>query len=159
MLLNCSIGEDSDSKEIKTVNPKENPSWIFTGRTDAEAEVPILWPHDVTNQLIRKNPNVGNNWRQEEKMTEEMVGWHHQLNGPESEQALGDGEGHESLACCSPWGCKESDMTEQLNYCIETWSSLNGMWQAGWEGSLGENGSIYMYYWVPSLFIWNSQHH
>ena len=76
-------------------------------------------------------------------MTEdEMVGWHHQLSGPESEQALGDGEGHESLACCSPWGCKESDMTEQLNYCIETWSSLNGMWQAGWEGSLGENGSI-----------------
>ena len=89
---------------------------MFIGRTDAEAEAetPILWPLDVKSQLIRENPDAGNVWRQEEKeMTEDkMVGWHHWLNGHESEQALGDGEGQGSLACCSP---KELDMTEQLS--------------------------------------------
>ena len=96
---------------------KGNQPWIFIGRTDAEAEAPILWPHDVKNWLIRKDPDTGKDWRQEEKGTtkDEMVGWHHWLNGHEFEQAQGDGEGHGSLACCRPWGSKELDMTEQLN--------------------------------------------
>ena len=104
-----------DCKEIKSVNSKENQSLIFTGRTDAEAEAAVLWPPDAKRQLIGKDPNAGKDWRQEEKgVTEdEMVGWHHRLNGQELEQAPGDGEGQGGLSCCSPRGCKESDMTEQ----------------------------------------------
>ena len=84
---------------------------------DAEAEAPILWPPDAKSRLIRKDPDAGKDWRQEEKgMTEEeMVAWHHWLDGREFEQALGGGEGQGTLACCSPWGRKESDKTEQLN--------------------------------------------
>ena len=95
-------------REIKPVNPKGNQPSIFTGRTDAEAEAPILWPPDTKSQLIGKDPDAGKDRRQEKKgMTEdEMVGWHHRLNGPEFEQALGDGEGQGSLMCCSPWGCR-----------------------------------------------------
>ena len=106
-----------DCKEIKPINPKGNQSWIFIGRTDAETEAPIIWPPDTNSQLIRKDSDAGKDWRQKEKgMTEDkMVGWHHQLNGHEFEQTLGDGEGQGSLACCSPWGHKESDTTEQLN--------------------------------------------
>ena len=90
-----------DCKEIKPVNPKRNQSWIFIGRTDAEAEAPILWPHDVKNWLIRKVPGAGQDGRQEEKgMTEkEMVGWYHRLCGHESEQAPGVGDGQRGLAC------------------------------------------------------------
>ena len=107
-----------DCKEIKPVNPKGNQSWIFTGRTDAETETPILWPPNVKNWLIWKDPDTGKNWRQEKKgMTEdEMVGWNHWLDGQESEQAPGVGEGQGSLVCCSPWGCKQSDTTEPLNW-------------------------------------------
>ena len=106
-----------DCKEIQPVHPKGDQSWVFIGRTDAEAETPILWPPDVKNWLIGKDPYTGKNWGQEEKgMTEdEMVGWHHWLNGHEFEQAAGVGDGQGSLACCSPWSCKESDTTEQLN--------------------------------------------
>ena len=107
-----------DSKEIKPVHPKRNQFWIFIGRTDAEAETPILWPPDAENWLIGKDPDAGKDWRQEEKgMTEdEMVGWHHRLNGPMSEQAPGVGDGQGGQACCSPWGCEESDTPEQLNW-------------------------------------------
>ena len=106
-----------DCKEIKPVHPKGNQSRIFIGRTDAETEAPILWPPDGKSQLIGKDPDAGKDWRQEENRTteDEMVGWHHQLNGHEFEQVLGDGEGQGGLPCCSPWGHKESDMTEQLN--------------------------------------------
>ena len=106
-----------DCKEIKLVNPKGNQPWIFSGRTDAEAETPILWPPDAKNWLFGKDPNGGKDWRQEEKgMTEdERVGWHHRLNGHEFEQAPGVGDGQGSLVCCSPWGRKESDKTERLN--------------------------------------------
>ena len=102
--------------KIKPVKPKGNQAWIFIGRADAEAEAPILWPLDVKNWLIgEKDPDAGKDWRQEEKgMTEdEMVGWHHCLRGHEFEQALGVGEGHGSLVCCSPWGRKESDTTDR----------------------------------------------
>ena len=113
-----------DCKEIQPVNPKGNQLWIFiqkdlnaSGRTDAEAEVPILWPSDAKKWLIRKDPDAGKDWRQEEKgMTEdEMVGWHHRLYRHVFEQAPGDVEGQGSLACFSPWGRKEWDTTEQLN--------------------------------------------
>ena len=119
---NCGVEKTLESpldcKEIQPVNPKGNQSWIFIGRTDAESQTPILWPLHVKSWLTGKDPGAGKDWRQEEKGTteDERVGWHHQFDGHESEQALGDGEGQGSLACCSPWGCKESDMTEQLNW-------------------------------------------
>ena len=109
-----------DSKEMKPVNPKGNQFWIFIGKTDAEVEAPILWPSDAKNWLIGKNPDAGIDWRDEEKV--EVVGWHHWLDGHEFEQALGVGQG--SLACCSPWGSKESDMTEPLNWTVWVLSSM-----------------------------------
>ena len=117
VVLEKTLKSPFDFKEIKAVNPKGNQSWIFIGRTDAEAEAPILWPPDMKSQLIRKDPDAGKDWRQEEKETagDEMVGWHHWLNGQEFEQTLGDSEGQRSLACCSPWGYKQLNMTEQLN--------------------------------------------
>ena len=121
MLSNCGAGKTLESpfdcKEIKPIHPKGNQPWIFIGRTDAEAEAPILWPPDANSLFTGKDPDAGKDWRWEEKgMTEDkMVGWHHWLNGHESEWAPGDSEGQEGLACCSPWGCKESDMTEWLN--------------------------------------------
>ena len=107
--LNC--------KEIQAVHPKGDPSWIFIGSPDGEAEIPILWPPDVKNWLIGKDPNVGKDWGQEEKGTTEddMTWWHHRLNGHEFEQTLWDSERQRRLECCSPWGHKELDMTEQLN--------------------------------------------
>ena len=105
-----------DCKEIKPVNPKGNRSWLFITRTDAEAEAPKLWLPDAKSQLIGKDPDAGKDWGQEKGVTEdEMVGPHHWLTGHEFEQALGDSEGQGSLACCSPWGLKESDPTEWLN--------------------------------------------
>ena len=93
--------------KIKLVNPKGNQSWIFTGRTDAKAEAPVLWPPGVKSRLTGKDPDAGKDWSQEKGVTEdEMVGWHHQLDGHESEQIPGDNEGHGSLVCCSPWGWK-----------------------------------------------------
>ena len=105
-----------DCKEIKPVNPKGKRSWIFIGRTNAEAEAPILRPSDAKSWLIGKDHDTGKDWGQEKGATEdEMVGWHHCLNGCEFEQTSGAGEGQGNLACCSPWGCKELNMTEWLN--------------------------------------------
>ena len=119
-----------DSKEIQPIHPKGNQSWIFIRRTDAEAEAPVFWPPDVKNWLITKDPDAGKDWRQEEEeMTEdEMIGWHHQLNEHEFEQASGVGGGQGSLACCSPWGRKESDMTimnEWLNWTELDYNIIN----------------------------------
>ena len=124
LLLNCGVVEDSweylGLQGNQPVHPKGNQSLIFTGRTDAEAETPILWPPDAKSWLIWKDPNAGKDWRQEEKgMTEdEVVGWHHWLKGHEFEQALGVGNEQGGLACCSPWGLKESDTTERLNWTV-----------------------------------------
>ena len=111
-----------DCKEIQPVHPKGDQSWVFFGRTDAEAETPVLWPPDAKNWLIGKDPDAGKDWQWEEKGTteDEMVGWHHWRNGHEFEHALGVGDEQESLVCCSPWDRKESDMTEWLN-----WTELN----------------------------------
>ena len=117
MILNwgwrSNVGEDSS---------KGNQSWILIERTDVEAEAPILWPPDVKSWLMWKDPDDGKDWGQEEKgMTEdEMVGWHHWLNGHEFGWTLGVGDGQGGLVCCSPWSRKESDRTEQLN-----WTELN----------------------------------
>ena len=122
VVLEKTLESPLDCKEIQPVHPKGSQSWIFIGRTDAEAETPVLWPPDVKNWLLGKDPDAGKDWRQEEKGTteDEMVGWHHQLEGHEFEQAPGVGDGQGSLACCSPRGRKESDTTERLN-----WTELN----------------------------------
>ena len=114
-----------DRKENQSVHPKGNQSWILIGRTDAEAETPILWPPDAKNWLIWKDPDAGNDWRWKENGTteDEMVGWHHWLNGHEFESAPGAGDGQGGLACCSPQGRKELDTTEQLN-----WTELRSYW-------------------------------
>ena len=120
VVLEKTLESPLDGKEIQPVHPKGNPSWIFIGRTDAEAEAPILWPPDVKNWLIGNDPDSGKDWGQEDngKTEDEMVGWHHWLNGHEFEQASGVDNGQGHLACCSSWGCKESDTTEQLNIYI-----------------------------------------
>ena len=117
MLLNCGVGEDSWD-EIQPVHPKGDQSWVFIGRTDVEAETPILWPPDAKSRLIWKDPDAGKDWRREEKGTteDEVAGWHHWLDGRESEWTLGVGDGQGSLVCCNSWGRKESDTSEWLNW-------------------------------------------
>ena len=121
VVLEKTLESPLDSKEIKTVNCKGNQSWIFIGRTDAETEAPVLWPPDAKNWLIRKDPDARKDWGQEEKATteDEMVGWHHWLDGHGSAWTPGVGDGQGGLACCDSWGLKESDMTE-IN-----WTELN----------------------------------
>ena len=118
VMLEKTLESPLDCKEIKPVNPKGNQPWLFTGRTDAEAEAPIFCPPDAKSW---KNPDAGKDWRQEEKGTteDEMVGSHHWLNVHEFGQALGVGDGQGGLECCSAWGLKESDMPERL-------SNING---------------------------------
>ena len=118
VVLEKSLESPLDYKEIQPGHPKGYQSWIFTGRTDAEAEAPVLWPLDAKKWLIWKDPDAGKDWRQEEKgMTEdEMAGWHCQLIGHEFESTPGVGDGQGGLACCSLWDLKESDMTERLNW-------------------------------------------
>ena len=131
-------------EEIQPVHPKGDQSWVFIRRTDVEAEAPILWPPDVKSWLIWKEPDAGKDWRQEEKgmAEDEMVGWHHRLNGHGFGWTTGVGDGQGGLACCSSWGRKESDTTEQLNWTVaqlvknppamrETW-----VWFLGWEDPL-----------------------
>ena len=118
VLLEKTVESPLDYEEIQPVHPKGDQSWVFIGRPDAEAETAILWPPDEKNWLIWKDLDAGKDWGQEEKgMTEdEMVGWHHQLNGHEFGWTLGVGDGQGSLACCCSWGGKESDTTELLNW-------------------------------------------
>ena len=108
-MLEKTLESPLDCKEIQPVNPKGNQSWILIRKTDAEAEAPILWTPDVKSWLIGKDPAAGKNWKQKEKGTteDEMIGWHHQLNGQAFEQALGDGASQGRLECCSPWSLQE----------------------------------------------------
>ena len=124
MVLEKTLESPLDFVEIQPVNTKGNQSRIFNGRTDAEAEVPILWPHDAKNWLTGKDPNAGQNWSQEEKgITEGKMDGVIDLMDM-SLQALGVGDGQGSLVSCSPWGRKESDTTVQLNWTeLNTWSN------------------------------------
>ena len=110
-----------DSKEIKPVNLKGNQPQIFIGRTDTKAKVQILWSPDAKNWPIGKDPDAGKDWRWEEKRTteDEMVGWHHRLNGHEFEQTPGVGDGQRSMACCSSWGCRvRHNWPTELNWIL-----------------------------------------
>ena len=136
VVLEKTLESSLNYKEIQPVHPKGNQSWVFILRTDAEAEAPILWPPDAKNGLIGKDPDAGKDWRQEEQGTteDEMVGWHHRLNGHEFEQVLGVGDRQGSLVCCSPWGCKTPDMIEQLNWIKHCRHSviLKDAWKILW---------------------------
>ena len=117
VVLEETLESPLDCKEIQPVHLKDQ-SWVLIGRTDVEAETPILWPPDAKNWLIWKDPDAGKDWGQEEKGTkeDEMVGWHHWLNEHEFGWTPGVGDGQEGLACCSSWGCKELDMTDWVNW-------------------------------------------
>ena len=107
-----------DCKEIQPVHSKGDQPWVFFGRDDAKAETPVLWPPDVKSWLIGKDSEAGRNWGQEEKGTteDEMAGWHHGLDGHESEWTPKVGDGQEGLVCCDSWGRKELDRAERLNW-------------------------------------------
>ena len=127
VVLEKTLESPLDCKEIQQVHPKGNQSWIFIWRTDAEADTLILWPPDEKSWLIGKDPDAGKDWGQEEKGTtkDEMVGWHHQLNGHGFGWTLGVVDGQGGLACCDSLGCKESDTTERLNWPEQNqWSNL-----------------------------------
>ena len=136
VVLEKTLESPLDCKEIQPVHPKGDQSWEFIGRTNVEAETPILWPPDVKSWLTGKDPDAGKDWGQEEKGTteDEMVGWHHQLNGHGFEWTPGVGDGQGGLACGSSWGCKESDTTEWLK-----WTELN-----------------YIYIWITPLTLCNT---
>ena len=122
VVLEKTLASPLDCKEIQPVHPGGDQSWVFIGRTDAEAETPILWPPHAKSWLIGKDPDAGRDWGQENKGTteDEMAGWHHWLNGHESEWTPEVGNKQGGLECCNSWGRKESDMTERLN-----WTELN----------------------------------
>jgi len=126
VVLEKTLESPLDCKEIQPVYPKGNQSWIFIGRANVEAETPILWLPDAKNWLIWKDPDAGKDWRQEEKGTteDEMVGWHHRLNGHELGWAPGIGDGQGGLVCYSPWGRKELDMTKRLNWICQKLRSV-----------------------------------
>ena len=123
------VWEKLSTSKIKPVNPKGNQPWIFIGRTDAEAETSVLWPPNVKNWLIWKDPDAGKDWRQEEKGTteDEMVEWYHQLDEHEFEQSPGVRDGQGSLACCSPWDQKELDTAKRLNWLSAQKTKLFGL--------------------------------
>ena len=121
MVLEKTLESPLDCKEIHLVHSEGDQSWDFFGGNDAKAETPVLWPPHVKSWLIGKDSDVGRDWEQEEKgrTEDEMAGWHHRLDGHETEWTPGVGDGQGGLACCNSWGHKESDMTERLN-----WSEL-----------------------------------
>ena len=122
VVLEKTLESPLGSKEIQAVHPKGDQSWVFTGRTNIEADTAILWPPDAKSWLIWKDPDAGKDWGQEEKgiIEDEMAGWHHWLDGHEFEYTPGFGDGQGGLACCSSWDHKVSDMTVRLN-----WTELN----------------------------------
>ena len=138
VVLEKTLGSPLDYKEIQPVHPKGDQSWMFIGRTDAKAETPIVWPPHAKSWLIWKAPNAGKDWGQEEKgMTEdEMVGWHHWLNGHGFGWTPGASDGRGNLACCGSWSCRELDMTEQLNWTDWKWNFKikQGAWEGGSKG-------------------------
>ena len=144
MVLEKMLWESLDCTEIQPVHSKGDQSWIFIGRTDAVADTPILWPPDRKNWLIGKDPDAGKDWGQDEKwMTEdEMVGWHHQLNGHGVGWTVAVGDGQGGLACCGSWCRKELDMTEQLNW---TEPKKNEVW--------GQQMWVIDQFWVSAIYL------
>ena len=118
VMLEKTLESPLDCKEFQPVHSEGDPPWDFFGRNDAKAEAPVLWPPHAKSWLIGKDSDAGRNWCQEEKGTteDEMAGWHHRLDGRESEWTPGDGDGQGGLACYNSWGRKESDATERLNW-------------------------------------------
>ena len=143
MELKKTLESSLDCNEIKPVNTKGSQLWIFTGKTDAEVETPILWPFDVKSWLNAKDPDAEKDWGKEEKgaSEDEMVGWHHPLNGHKFEQILGYSEGDESLVCGSLWGYNESDTTEQQQPNMER----------------GNNKKIYTNSYWEKQYLWSDQ--
>ena len=137
VVLEKTVESPLDCKEIQPVHPKGDQSWMFVGITDVEDETQVLWAPVGKSWLVGEDSDAGRDWGQEEKGTteDEMAGWHHRLNGHESEWTLGDGDGQGGLACCDSWGRKESDTTEQLN-----WTELN--WIFCWIGWSKYNYSL-----------------
>ena len=126
VVLEKTLENPLDCKEIKLVSPKGNQPWLFIGRTHAETEAPVLWPADLKSWIFGKDSDAGKDWGPEEKWAAEgeKVRWHHWLHGHEFEQTLGDGEGQGSLACCISWGHKASDMTEQQQRLLYFWNII-----------------------------------
>ena len=125
VVLEKTLESPLDFKKVQPVHLEGDQSWVFIGRTDVEAETPILWPPDLKSWLIGKDPDAGKDWGQENGTTEdELVGWHHWLNGHEFGWTPGVDDGQGGLVCYSPWGCKELGTTEQLNW-TEKWSSVS----------------------------------
>ena len=118
VVLEKTLESPLNCKGVQPVHSKGDQSWVFIGRNDAKAETSILWPPHAKSWLIGKDFDAGRDWGQEKKGTtqDEMAGWHHQLDGRESEWTLGVGDGQGGLACCDSWCCKESDTTERLNW-------------------------------------------
>ena len=129
VVLEKTLKSPLDCKEIQSVHPKGDQSWIFIGRTDAEDEAPILWPPDEKSWLTGKDSDARRDWGQEEKGTaeDEMAGWHHWLDGREFEWTPGIGHGQGSLVCCDSWGRKESHTTEWLNWTEVKQYDLSGL--------------------------------
>ena len=158
-MLEKTLENPLDYKEIKLVNPKGNQSWIFIGRTDAEAEAPVLWPPYVKSQLIGKDPDAGKEWRQEKGTTEdEMVERHHRLNGYDFEQTLGDSEGQGSLSYYSSWGNKESDRTQWLNKNSSVWRHPFPCLSVLQHGKLLKNW-VKSFYWNLNVYSHYCQHY
>ena len=128
MLLNCSVGEDTrESLGLQPLHSEGDQPWDFFGRNDANVETPVLWPPHAKSWLTGKDSDTGRDWGQEKKGTaeDEMTGWHHWLNGCQSEWTLGFGDGQGGLVCCDSWGRKESDTTKWLNWTELNFSSLS----------------------------------
>ena len=150
VVLEKTLESPLDCKEIQPVHSEGDQPWDFFGRSDAKAEIPVLWPPHAKSWLIGKDSDAGRDWVQEEKGTteDEMAGWHHGLDGRQSEWTPGDSDGQGGLACCDSWGCKELDMTERLNWtelkqhtCLVFGSLIIGLcvWCSllRWQGNLG----------------------
>ena len=143
VVLEKTLESPLDRKEIQPVHSEDQP-WDFFGRNDAKAETPILWPPDVKSWPTGKDPDAGRDWGQEEKgmIEDEIVGWHHRLNGHEFGWTLGVGDGQGGLVCCDSWGRKESDATEQLN-----WTELKTRWiyAKWWYCNNWKNGWVWFF--------------
>jgi len=154
VVLEKTLESPLDCKEIQPVHPKGDQSWVFIGKTDVEAKTPILWPPDAKSWFIWKDPDAGKDWGWEKGTTEdEMVEWHHQLNGREFGWTPEVGDGQGGLACYSSWGRKESDMTEgqtELNWRIPQCSKdPKGPCHWLWDGQATWKLSLVLYWNIP----------